>query len=94
MALRLRLASRRSALKWSAGLDCIPDAGLGLGGSRPTYCNCQSKERFSSMSRASRSESSCVAPFWYRERVNQGGQQIVPTALRDSLIVSPLILPG
>jgi len=64
MALRLRLASRRSALKWSAGLDCIPTLALDL--VAVDRLNCQSKERFSSMSRASRSESSCVAPFWYR----------------------------
>ncbi len=30
--------------------------------------NCQSKARFSSMPRATRSESSCVAPFCYRYR--------------------------
>jgi hypothetical protein len=30
MALRRRLASRRSALKWSADLDCIPMLALDL----------------------------------------------------------------
>ena len=64
MTLRLRLASRRSALKWSAGLDCIPTLDLDL--VAVDRFNCQSKQRFSSMSRASRSESSCGAPFWYR----------------------------
>jgi hypothetical protein len=63
MALRLRLASPRCASKWSADWDCIPMPALDL--VAVDRLNCQSKARFSPMSRASRSEPSCVAPFSY-----------------------------